>query len=302
MRGGESQADGFVVGLLGFGPGWRREMRQVDTEEIMRIALDLGGFSEVPADSGIWFEGRDLRRVLVGIDVGPAELKIGRDLGFDAVIAHHPVRRAGFWKVFERHREMMRTAGVPEAVIAEALDGRAAALRLSEHNSNDDHVVSIARLLALPFLNVHLPLDEFTRLTIVDAIARRQAAAPDASVAEVAAAIGDLPSFRRSTVQPLVAYGNPDRAAGRVVVSIAAGTNGGFPVAAAYLRHAADTVVYMHVDPSDLDHLARENVPGALIITGHMPGDNVGIDAFVQELRRRGLQVETFSGVDTPLE
>ena len=163
-------------------------------------------------------------------------------------------------------------------------------------------MVSVARLLALPFLNVHLPLDEYTRLTIVDAISRRQIAAPDASVADIAAAIGGLASFRRSTVQPLVAYGYPDRPAGRVVVSIAAGTNGGFPVAAAYLRHAANTVVFMHVDPSDLDHLGRENVPGALIITGHMSGDSVGIDAFVQELRRRGLEVETFSGVDTPLE
>src|SRR4051812_1452031 len=197
-------------------------MMQMNTEEIMRIALDLGGFDEVPADSGVWFEGQDLRRVLVGIDVGPAELKIGRDLGFDAVIAHHPVRRAGFWQVFERHRAMMRDAGVPESVISDALDARSAAIRLSEHNSNDDHVVSVARLLGLPFLNVHLPLDEYTRQTIIAAIARRQAEAPNASVAEVAAAIGDLESFRRSAVQPMVAYGDPNRPAGRVVVSIAA--------------------------------------------------------------------------------
>ena len=274
----------------------------MNTAKLMQIALDLGGFAEIPADSGVWVEGDHLRRVLVGLDVGPAELIMARQLGFDAVVAHHPVRRRGFWKVFERHWELMRAAGVPDEAIRAAIETRSAAMRLAEHNTNDDHVVSVARLLAMPLLNCHLPLDEYTRQVLIRTVDEYQESNPDATAGQVAAAIGELPSFRRSWLEPIVAYGSADAPAGRVVASIAAGTNGGFAVAEAYLTHGADTVIYMHIQPDDLERLRRERVPGNLIITGHGPADSIGVDAYVQELRRRGLEVETFSGVDTPVE
>jgi hypothetical protein len=197
---------------------------------------------------------------------------------------------------------MMREAGVPDEVIGAAIDERIAAMRMAEPNHNDDHVVSVARLLGMPFLNLHLPLDEYTRRVMMRAVADCQAANPAATVGEVAGAIGQLPSFRRSAAEPLVVYGAAEAPAGKVVVSIAAGTNGGFPVASAYLTHGVDTVVYMHVASEDLERLRQERVPGNLIVTGHMPGDSVGVDALVHELRRRGVEVVTFSGVDTPLE
>ena len=268
----------------------------------MQLALDLGGFHEIPADSGIWVEGENIRRVLVGIDVGPAELKIAHDLGFEATIAHHPVRRRGFVQVFLRHWELMREAGVPDTAIRAAIEDRAAGMRYSEGNHNDDHIISVARLLRMPFLNVHLPLDEYGRRVLVETIGSYQRAVPDATAGAIAAAIGELPSFQRSPLKPLVVYGSPDSPAGRVAVSIAAGTNGGHAVAAAFFKHGIDTVVYMHLAPDDLNRLRESGLPGSLITTGHMAGDSIGIDAFVRELRRRGLEVTTFSGVDTPLE
>src|SRR5919199_161598 len=111
----------------------------MNTADVMQVALDLGGFSEVPADSGIWVEGDHLRRALGGPDGGPAALIMARQLGFDAVVAHHPVKRRGFWKVFERHWELMRAAGVPDDAIRAAIETRSAAMRLAEHNTNDDH-------------------------------------------------------------------------------------------------------------------------------------------------------------------
>jgi hypothetical protein len=272
----------------------------MNTRDIMRLALDLGGFEQVPADSGIWVEGDNLGRVLVGLDVGPAELLLARQLGFDAVIAHHPVRRAGFWQVFERHRQLMREAGVPDEEIRAALDSRSAALQLSEYNTNDDQVISVARLLGLPFLNVHLPLDEYGRQVLIETVRRCQTGREEASAGDVAAAIGRLPSFQRAGVQPLVAYGSALAPAGRTVVSIAAGTNGGYSVARAYFASGVDTVIYMHLAPEDLERLRQEGPAGALIITGHQPGDAIGLDAFVRALRQRGLEVATFSGVDTP--
>ncbi|MBI3998439.1 MAG: hypothetical protein HY355_05345 [Armatimonadetes bacterium] len=272
------------------------------TEEIMAIALEMGGLAEVPEDSGIWVRGDNLRRVLVGIDAGPAELKIARDLGFDALIAHHPVRRAGFWKVFERHYVLMGEAGVPEHAITAAIAERREAIRLSEMNANDDHTVSVARLLGMPFMNVHLPLDIYCRAEIQRAIRELQAATPRATVAEVAAYIGRLSSFQASELRPQVVYGSPHAPAGKVAVSISGGTNGGYPVLAAYFAYGVDTVVYMHIGAEDVARLQADDVRGAAIITGHAPGDSIGIDELVRRLRQRGLEVETFSGIFAPSE
>ena len=76
----------------------------MNTTELLQVALDLVGFDAIPEDSAIYVPGAEVRRVLFGLDIGTAELLLARQLGYDAVIAHHPVgvpHRA--WRVVERH-------------------------------------------------------------------------------------------------------------------------------------------------------------------------------------------------------
>ncbi len=83
----------------------------MDTQQIMRTSLRLAGFKSVPADSEIHVKGRRIRKVLVAIDVGVAELLLARDLGCDAVIAHHPAggrARLDGYKVFLRHIDQLK--------------------------------------------------------------------------------------------------------------------------------------------------------------------------------------------------
>src|SRR6185295_5467907 len=45
-------------------------------------------------DSGVYHvaEDKEIKRVLVGIDIGPAEMLLAKQLGnIDAVISHHPI-------------------------------------------------------------------------------------------------------------------------------------------------------------------------------------------------------------------
>src|SRR5260370_17270915 len=111
----------------------------MDTQQIMRTSLKLAGFRTVPADSEIHVKGRKIRKALVAIDVGVAELLLARDLGCDAVIAHHPAggrARLEGYKVFLRHIEQLREAGVPEEVAREAVRPKLRALKLHHHPYN----------------------------------------------------------------------------------------------------------------------------------------------------------------------
>jgi hypothetical protein len=65
----------------------------MNTKEIMQLSLELAGLKDVPEDSATYMSGKDIRRILFGIDAGVPELMLAKQLGYEAVIAHHPAGR-----------------------------------------------------------------------------------------------------------------------------------------------------------------------------------------------------------------
>jgi hypothetical protein len=272
----------------------------MNTRELMDLALEMAGMQTEPPDSAIYVSGENVRRILIGIDIGAGELLMARTLGYDAVIAHHPVGvRPNAWQVYRRHVELMVAAGVPEAAAREAVEGRLESMAVSGQSDNYDQVPAAARLLRMPFLNIHNPLDEVGRRIIQGVIDRTLAERSQASLREVAAAIAGLGEFRCATTGVKVLLGDPDAPAGRAWMAHAAYTNGGHAVAQAYFVHGVETVVYIHVAPPDLDKL-RADGRGQLIVTGHIASDSVGINPYIAELEKRGLIVDRTGGVLPP--
>src|SRR5260370_19296680 len=105
----------------------------------MKTALKLAHFNNIPADSEIHVKGRKLRRVLVAIDVGVGELLLAKELNCDCVIAHHPAGGSAQlegYKVFLRHTEQMRAAGVPAAIAREAVKKKNRGPHINNHPQN----------------------------------------------------------------------------------------------------------------------------------------------------------------------
>lgn len=272
----------------------------MNTHDLMALALDMAGMQEIPSDSAIYVSGEAIRRVLIGIDIGAGELLLARTLGYDAVIAHHPVGvRPGMWPVYRRHIDLMIAAGVPEATARQAVEARLESLAISGQSDNYDQVPSVARLLKMPFLNIHSPLDEVGRRILQGVIDRTLAAHPQARLRDVAAAIGELGEFKCATTEIKVLMGHPDAPAGKTVMVHGALTNGGYDVAKAYFASGVDTVIYIHIAPPDLEKL-RADGRGQLIVTGHIASDSVGINPYIAELERRGLSVDRIGGVLPP--
>ena len=267
------------------------------TEELMEVALALVEFDAVPADSAIYVPGEGIARVLFGLDIGTGELLMARELGYDAVIAHHPVGTTyRAWRVFKRHVDLLMGAGVPEAAARAAVAPKLEALRLRGMVANYEQVPQAARLLGMPFLNIHCPLDELGRRVMQRTANDVLEATPAATVAEVVEALAALPAAQRARTEVEALLGDPQAPAGKVVVAHGALTNGGYEVARAYFAHGIDTVVYIHVGASDLRRL-REHDAGQLIVTGHLMGDAVGIAPYIEALRERGLEVDVLSEV-----
>jgi putative NIF3 family GTP cyclohydrolase 1 type 2 len=276
-------------------------MAGLSTDEIMGIALEMAGMHHPPADSAIYVEGAALSKVMFGIDIGAAELLLARQLGCDGVIAHHPAGGSAtlnFPEVLTRHVELMVEHGVSPTAARDAIQAMMTRALLRSQTANFDHVPSVARLLNMPFLNVHLALDEVGRRIMVETIERHvDSLGRPASVQDAIDALFTLPEFANAPTRIMVPVGAVDRPLGRVAVVHGAGTNGGYSVARTYYDHGVDTVLYIHVAPEDAQRL-RSDTRGNLIVSGHISSDMVGINQFVAKLEERGVEVVRMSGLE----
>lgn len=271
----------------------------VSTRDIMDIALRLVGFTSVPEDSAIYVSGRGVRKVLFGIDADVPELLFAKQTGHDAVISHHPKGGSAitdFHKVFSRHIQLMADVGVPKLVAEEAVRGKLAALEVENHTRNYGHSVDMAKLLGMPYMNIHTPLDELGRRRMTQKI--QEETDKGSTVGNVITVLKKLPEFKNATTDIKIRLGNASNPAGKVVVSHGAGTNGGYEIAKTYFQHGVNTLIYIHISSSDLERLRADGV-GNLIVSGHIASDSVGINPFIKELENRGVSV-TPLGIVSP--
>ncbi len=270
----------------------------MNTTEIMDLALEMAGLKEVPYDSGVIVPGENIRRVLMGVDMATPELLLGRELGVDLVISHHP--QGGepsihFHKVMERQIECMVQAGVPINKAQKALKPRRERIERDSHVSNYDRTGSAARLLKMPFMNVHMPLDIVSEKK-VQAHLDERLASPRATLQDVIGALMEMPEYRNTLACPCIRVGSEKDYAGRVLVLMAGGTNGGEDVFRAYFEAGIGTIVCMHV-PEEVRKAVQEQNIGNIIVAGHMASDSIGINLFIKALREKGLHVQTMSGI-----
>jgi putative NIF3 family GTP cyclohydrolase 1 type 2 len=263
----------------------------MNTEDIMKLSLKLVDLKEVPEDSAIYVSGTNIRKILFGIDAGVPELLLAKQLGYDAVIAHHPAGGKAiinFHQVFKRHIQQMVDAGIPRTKAEKTVKRKLEQLEEDAQTRNYDHSVDVARLLRMPYMNIHTPLDELGRRIMVKQVSR--AISKNATVKTVVIELRKLSEFKNALTEIKISVGKAENLAGKVVVSHGAGTNGGYEVAKTYFEHGIGTVIYIHVSTADLEKLKSEG-KGNLVVTGHIASDSVGINPFIHELEKNGILV-----------
>lgn len=274
-----------------------RCVRGVSTEELMTLAMGMAGQTGWPADSKIHVSGKDLRRVLFGIDMGVAEILVARELGYDCVLAHHPDPSVlTFPDVLDLHIAIAVRNGVPEDLAIDTVARWKESVAASRHSANYDHAPSFARLLGMPFLNIHNPLDEIGRRRMQEAIDSETGTS--STVRNVIQALDTIPEIRNAPTEVALRLGDMANRAGKTVVVHGAGTNGGAALARLYYQHGTDTLIYIHCSPAEVAKLRQEFPVGKnLIISGHIASDLAGINPFVEELESMGLTVDRVSGL-----
>jgi putative NIF3 family GTP cyclohydrolase 1 type 2 len=260
----------------------------VDTDKIMKVGLELAGWKKRPADSAVHVKGKNINKVLIGIDIGTAELMLAKHLGCNGVIAHHPIGIAAinFYKVFDRHLDFMVEQGVPKRVARNVVEKLKERIETRNHAGIYNGVVGAARALGMPLVNIHQPCDEYMRQVIMNAIKTDKTE----YVSDIVKSISKIPEFRHAATKIRVRFGNQNNKAGRWALVVAAGTNGGFGIAKTYFQHGISTVIYLHMDYGELIKMREEKLRGNLIVMGHLGGDSIGLNGLAEKLEDLGVE------------
>lgn len=271
----------------------------MNTKKMMDIAIELAGLEKVPYDSGIQVPGEDIHKVLIGIDMETPEILLGKQLGYDCVVSHHPKAEnavVDFHKVMDVQIDKMVSFGVPINKAQKVLRKKQQSVELGGHVGNYDRHASSARLLEMPYMNIHMPADIITEEIVQKHLDKKLGENPKRTLGDVIDALNDLSIYKDAIAGPVIRVGSNSDYAGQIAVLMAGGTGGGTDVFKAYFEAGVGTIVCMHV-PEDVKKAIAEQNIGNIIVAGHMASDSIGLNVIIEAWEKEGLQVTRMSGI-----
>ncbi|GAC1412802.1 MAG: hypothetical protein NVSMB66_2940 [Candidatus Doudnabacteria bacterium] len=251
-------------------------------------------------DSRLEFGNIDkkIKKVLAGIDMQTPELLIADKLGdIDLVIAHHPEGKSLTKLDQQMHiqAEILADYGVPinigQGVIRERINEVARKL----HSSNNERTIDNARLLDIPFLNAHTTCDNMSAMFIKNIIEN----AKPKYVGDVLDLIKAIPEYSIASKQgsgPMLFAGSTGNYCGKVVVTEFTGGTNGSELIYERMSHAGiGTIISMHVDEKSRKEAEKNHLN--VVVAGHMSSDSLGMNIFLDELEKRGVEIISTSGL-----
>lgn len=243
-------------------------------------------------------EDKDIKKILVGIDIDTSELILAKQLGdIDLVMAHHPVGKglANLADVVEMQIDMYGHYGVP-VNIAEALTFvRMEEVSRSVSASNHQKTVDAARILGMNFMNIHTPADNLATVFIEKMIEKNS---PE-RIEDLVNLFRNVPEYKEAIKLgsgPKIYAGRPENRCGKIAVTeVTGGTGTSSKLMGEISRVGIGTVVGMHV--SEEHRKEAEAAHLNVVIAGHISTDSLGMNLFLDELEKRGVEIVCSSGM-----
>lgn len=279
-----------------------KEIKRMTVQEMYQVVMDLVGLEFMPEDSGIVYDnGKEVKKVLAGIDMDNTMLMIAKQLGFDCVAQHHPagIMNPNTGELFGRdHMKKLMECGVPINEAQKLAYAKRNEGKQRMHSRNRTQMRDVAKLLDISDVAFHTPADMLAERTVqakMDALMERN---PRCTVQDVIDELLTMREYQEALEgqQPEVWVGSKDSFAGRIYVEM---YGVGAPSLDEYIACAnagVGTFVTMHATPDVIKGL-REHNKCNLVVAGHMASDSLGFNQILDAWEKKGIEVVRISGI-----
>jgi len=250
-------------------------------------------------DSGVYnvSDDKEIKKVLVGIDISSAEILMAKQLGdIDLVIAHHPVGKglAQLADVMDLQADVCNYYGVPINVAEGLMKEKISEVARGVNSANHQRTVDTAKLMKVNLMNSHTPCDNLAAKFLKNFVEERKLE----TVGELVDVLKEIPEYKEAMkigVGPKIFVGSPENRCGKIALSeITGGTEGSEKLYEKMAQAGVGTVVGMHV--SEEHKKEAESAHVNIVIAGHISSDSLGVNLFVDELEKQGIEIVSCSG------
>jgi len=257
------------------------------------------------ADSRVLTDGlnKKVKRVLVGIDIEVGEILLANELSkkkpIDLIIAHHPegVSLAGLGDVMDLQIELLHKYGIPINIAEDITKLRMSEVNRGVNPINHNRAVDAAQLMGLEMMNVHTPADNLVA-TFLDNLIKKNEKKLE-RVEDLLKLLKTIPEYKeaiKTKVGPKLFVGSPDRYLGKIALTeITGGTSGSKDYYEKIAQAGIGTIVGMHMGEEHRKNAEKAHLN--IVIAGHMSSDSIGMNLFLDELEKKGIEIIPCSGL-----
>ncbi|HNW32308.1 MAG TPA: NGG1p interacting factor NIF3 [Caldisericia bacterium] len=243
----------------------------------------------------------DIRELMVGIDIGTAELLLADKLKekgtkIDAVLSHHPggMGTVGLPKVMAMQADILALLGVPINIAEDIVSPRQKEVDQAIFAANHYATADAAKLLGITLFSLHTPADNCV-VTFLDKTFKEK---NPKTIEDLLKVISEIPEYdvaKRRGLPSKLEAGSPSKRCGKIAIDMTGGTTGSKDQYEALANAGVGTMVVMHI-PKDHVEIAQKYHLNVINV-GHMASDSLGMNIILDRFEQNGVKLTIMSGL-----
>jgi len=244
--------------------------------------------------------GKEVKKILVGIDMEGPEMLLAKQMGdIDLVMAHHPygIALADLADTIHIQSETMAQYGIPINIAESIIKLRVSEVSRGVSPVNHNREPDMAQALGLNYASIHSPADHSAAKFLIDLFEKKKKDLD--TIGDIVDLLKTIPEYKEAVKRkagPRIFAGSPDNSCGKIImVDFAGGTSGSKDMYEKMSHYGIGTIVGMHMGEAHLKEAEKYHVN--VIIAGHMASDSLGMNIFLDEIEKKGIEVIPMSGL-----
>jgi putative NIF3 family GTP cyclohydrolase 1 type 2 len=278
----------------------RKRRKYEKLSESEKEEIDQEGLKNPYSDTRILngAEQKEVKKVLAGIDIEPAEVLLAKELGnVDLIIGHHPLGKglANLHEVMDMQCDVLNQYGVPINIAEGLMREKISEVARGLNRVNHQRTVDAARLFGFGLMSVHTPADNLA----ASFLKKKTEGENPERLEDLMSLLKKIPEYKEAVkigAGPKIFVGSPENRCGKIALSeITGGTEGSPKLYEKMAQAGIGTVVGMHQSEEHRKEAESANIN--VVIAGHMSSDSLGMNLFLDKLEKQGIEIIPCSGL-----
>jgi len=242
---------------------------------------------------------KEIKKVLVGIDIDSAEVLLAKEIGdIDLIISHHPLGKglATLSEVMELQCDVLNKYGVPINIAEGLMKERISEVARGLNRVNHQRTVDTAKILGFNLICLHTACDNLAADFLKNKIEKAKNLT---RLEDLLDFLKEIPEYKEATklgAGPKIFVGNRENRCGKIAITEVTGGTEGSPKLYEKMAIAGiGTIIGMHMEEEQKKEAEAANIN--VVIAGHMSSDSLGVNLLLDRLEKKGIKIVPCSGL-----